>query len=77
MSELIVVKYTDILIKNKSVEFGYNGFHYEVFESADSGYIVNMYGSSDRDEDGCYRDENLIDGGICYGNAMDAIRFMT
>ena len=77
MSELTVVKYTDILLQNKSVDFTYNGFHYEIFKSADNGYIVNMYGSSERDEDGYYLDENIIDGGICYGNAMDAIRFMT
>ena len=76
MSELTIVKYTDILIRHHSVHFEYNGFYYEVFESADSGYVVNMYCSNERDDNGCYLEKNLIDGGVCHGNAMDAIRFM-
>ena len=38
------------LLKNESsVEFKHNGFYYEVFESADSGYVVNVYSSNEKD----------------------------
>jgi len=76
MSELTIVQYTDILKSHNSVHFEYNGFYYEIFKSADNGYVVNMYCSNERDDDGYYLEKNLIDGGVCYGNAMDAIRFM-
>jgi hypothetical protein len=76
MNEYKVIDYTDILKKDKEVEFKYNGFYYEVFESADTGYVVNLYFSNERDEDGYYLDKNIIDGGLCSGNAMDAVRFM-
>lgn len=75
MNEYKVIEYTDILKRDKEVEFEYNGFYYEIFKSTDSSYIVNMYCSNERD-DGCYLEKNLIDGGVCYGNPMDAIRFM-
>jgi hypothetical protein len=47
-----------------------------VFESADSGYIVNVYSSDERDEDEQYIEANLVDGGLCSGNERDAIEFM-
>jgi len=65
-----------VLKNENSVAFKYNGFFYEVFESADTGYIVNIYSADERDEDGEYRDHNLIDGGLCSGSARDAIGFM-
>jgi len=65
------------LLKSESrVEFKYNGFYYEVFKSADSGYIVNVYSSDERDEFNGYLDANVIDGGLCTGSARDAIEFM-
>lgn len=60
----------------QSVEFKYNGFFYEVFESADAGYVVNVYSNNKKDEDGEYIKENLIDGGLCTGSARDAVEFM-
>ena len=64
------------LLKNESsVEFKHNGFCYEVFESADSGYIVNVY-SSDIKDDNEYIEANLLDGGLCTGSPRDAIEFM-
>ena len=66
------------VLKNESaVEFKHNDFFYEIFESAtDAGYVVNLYSDNTKDEDG-YRDENLIDGGLCItDNARDAIEFM-
>ena len=64
-----------VLKNEESVEFKYNGFFYEVFESADSGYIVNVYSSDEKDDDG-YVEANLVDGGLCTGGAKDAIEFM-
>ena len=47
-----------------------------MFESAESGYIVNLYSSDERDEFNGYLDSNVIDGGLCMGSARDAIEFM-
>ena len=76
MTQSKITKLAKTLKQNKEVEFTYNGFYHEVFESADSGYIVNIYSSDDRDEYGSYLDEHLIDGGLYTGNASDAIGFM-
>ena len=64
-----------VLKNESSVEFKHNGFFYEVFESADSGYMVNAY-SSDEKYDDEYIEANLVDGGHCSGSARDAIEFM-
>jgi len=45
---------------------------YEIFESAERGYVVNVYS----DEDGEYLDKYLVDGGLCSGTVKDAIEFM-
>ena len=64
------------VLKNKStVEFKHNGLYYEIFESANIGYIVNLYSDNTKDVDG-YLDENIIDGGLCTGSERDAIEFM-
>lgn len=65
-----------LLKSESSVEFKHNGFYYEVFESADSGYIVNIYSSDKKDDDEQYIEANLVDGGLCTGNERDAIEFM-
>lgn len=66
-----------ITLKNKqSVEFEYNDLFYEIFKSSDSGYIVNLYSSKEKDEYGYYLEENNFDGGLCTGSASDAIWFM-
>jgi len=65
------------ILKNEtSVEFQHNGFYYEVFESADTGYIVNLYSCNKKDENGKYLDKYELDGGLCTGSARDAIEFM-
>jgi hypothetical protein len=66
-------KFLDI---GETVEFIYNELYYEIFESADSGYIVNVYTSNEKDEYGCYLDKYNIDGGLCSGSSKDAITFM-
>jgi hypothetical protein len=76
MQQSKIKKLTKALRQNKAVEFRHNGFHYEVFESMNSGYIVNLYSSGTQDEYGSYLDEHLIDGGLCTGDAEDAIGFM-
>jgi len=65
-----------VLRDKSSVEFKHNGFYYEVFESADSGYIVNVYSSNEKDDDEQYIETDLVDGGLCSGNERDAIEFM-
>ena len=65
-----------VLKNEKNVEFKHNGFYYEVFESADSGYVVNLYSNDKKDEDGEYLDKYLVDGGLCTGSAKDAVEFM-
>ena len=67
---------TRLLKSESSVEFKHNGFYYEVFESADSGYIVNLYSSDQKDDDQQYIEANLVDGGLCSGSERDAIEFM-
>ena len=76
MTQSKITKLTKILKQNKAVEFRHNGFYYEVFESADNGYVVNLYSRNDRDEYGSHLDEYLIDGGLCTGRTEDAIGFM-
>ena len=64
------------ILKNKNiVEFKHNDFYYEVFKSAESGYVVNVYSSDDKEEDELV-EANIIDGGVCNGSAKDAIEFM-
>ena len=59
-----------ILRDEGNVEFKQNGFFYEVFESADSGYVINVYSNSN------YSETTLVDGGTCTGSSIDAIYFM-
>ncbi|MCW8895028.1 hypothetical protein [Sulfurimonas sp.] len=65
-----------ILKNENNVEFKHNGLYYEVFESADSGFMVNLYSSDEKDLDGEYIEANLVDGGLCSGGTKDAIEFM-
>ena len=65
-----------ILEQNDEVEFIYNNLHYEIFASADTGYVVNIYSSDEKDEYEQYLEKNNIDGGLCTGTAKDAIEFM-
>lgn len=76
MNKNNISKLADILEKDKSVEFKYNNLFYEIFKSCDTGYMVNLYSSNEKDEDGCFLDENIIDGGLCTGSASDAVWFM-
>lgn len=75
--ELAINSLSQILFIYKRVEFKYNDTFYEIFEScSNSGYIVNIYSSSQKNEDGDYFDINMLDGGLCTGNSKDAIEFM-
>ena len=64
------------LESEESVEFIYNEFYYEIFESSGTGFMVNVYSDNEKDEDGDYLDKHLIDGGYCSGSARDAVEFM-
>ena len=65
-----------VLKSESSVEFQNDGFFYEIFESAERGYVVNVYSSDEKDEDGEYLEKYAVDGGLCSGSARDSIEFM-
>ena len=76
INDIKVKELADILKTNKSLEFQYENLYYQIFESSELGYCVNVYPSNNRDEDGDYLDSNLMDGGVCTGSAKDAIKFI-
>ena len=76
MNEAKIEELAEILQSVNIVEFFHKGFYYEVFLSADSGYIVNIYSSDERDDEGELIEANMIDGGLCSGSVKDAISFM-
>ena len=77
MSDIDKIKILTKALKNESsVEFKYNGFYHQVFESSEGGYVVNVYSNSQRDEYGELLDDNIVDDGLCTGSAKDAIKFM-
>ena len=74
--KMAITALSKFLELNQSVEFTYNNLYYEVFKSADSGYVVNVYSSNEKDDKGEFIEANLIDGGLCTGSAKEAIEFM-
>ena len=75
-NKLNIKELADILKTNKSLEFQYKNLHYQIFESSELGYCVNVYLSNDKDENGDYLDSNLVDGGVCTGSAKNAVEFL-
>jgi hypothetical protein len=75
-NKLNIKELADILKTNKSLEFQYKNLHYQIFESSELGYCLNVYSSNDKDENGDYLDSNLVDGGVCTGSAKDAVEFL-
>jgi len=61
---------------HQELEFVYNHLHYEIFASSESGYVINIYSSDEKDQWGDYLEKNCADGGLCTGSAQDAIEFM-
>ena len=76
MNRTNISKLSEILEKEKSVEFKYNNLFYQIDESLYGGYVVNLYSSNEKDEDDKYLEENLVDGGLCSGSVSDAVWFM-
>lgn len=76
MKKEIILQLASKLQEVGRVEFEYNSSFYEIFESAENGYMINIYSSNEKDEDNEYLYENNFDGGLCTGNAKDAIEFM-
>jgi hypothetical protein len=74
--DLAINTLSKILDLYQAVEFKYNNFYYEIFDSANGGYMINVYSSDEKDEEGYYYDENIIDGGLCTGSSKDAVEFM-
>lgn len=71
-----ISKLANILKKDTYVEFAYNNLFYEIFESANGGYMINLYSSNEKDEDGCFLEKNIVDGILCTGSAIAAVWFM-
>jgi len=76
MNESKIEELAGILQSANIVEFFHKGLYYEVFLSADSGYIVNIYSSDERDDEGELIESNMLDGGLCSGSEKDAVSFM-
>lgn len=75
--QLAILTIAKILDLYQKVEFKYKDQYFEVFISdSENGYIVNVYSNSQKDEDGYFLEENIVDGGLCSGNSCDAIEFM-
>lgn len=74
--DLVINTLSQILFIYKKVEFKHNNLFYEIFDSSNGGYVINVYSSDKKDEDGYYLEENIVDGGLCTGNVTDAIEFM-
>ena len=74
--DIAITSLSKILDIHQTVEFIYSNLYYEVFESSETGYIINVYTSDEKDEYDCYLDKHNIDGGLCTGSAKDAIEFM-
>lgn len=77
MSDTAINDFARMLEDGNTAEFIFNDFYYEIFESCcDAGYVVNIYSSNQKDENGNYLDKYMIDGGLCTGSAKDAVEFM-
>jgi len=76
MSAEAINDFAKMLNNGNTAEFIFNDLFYEIFESLDTGYVVNIYCCNKRDEDGSYLNEYLVDGGLCTGSAKDAVEFM-
>ena len=74
--ELAISTLSKILFIYQRVEFKYNNLYYEIFDSSNSGYVINVYSSDQKDEDGYYLEANIVDGGLCTGDTRDAVEFM-
>ena len=76
INEVRLDTFVKTLESEECVEFVYNEFYYAIFESSDTGYVVNVYSDDKKDDDGEYLENNCVDGGFCSGNARDAVEFM-
>lgn len=75
--QLAISTLAKILDLYQRVEFKYKDQYYEVFTSdCENGYMINVFSNAQKDEDGYFLDENIVDGGLCSGNSCDAIEFM-
>lgn len=74
--ELAIKTLSQILFIYQRVEFKHNNLYYEIFDSVNGGYVINVYSSDQTDEDGYYLKDNIVDGGLCTGDAKDAIEFI-
>ena len=52
MKEKEILQLTYILEEIGKIEFEHNNLFYEIFESAESGYMINIYSSNEKDDDG-------------------------
>lgn len=73
MTETQIETYVSMLESGLTAHFTYDGCYYEIFESIEEGYVVNVYSSNEKDVNDEYMDHHIIDGGLCTGSAIDAI----
>ncbi len=76
MNDIKLKELADILRCNRYLEFEYENLYYHISESAEIGYVINVYSSKEKDDEGDYWDCYLVDGGLCTGSAKDAIKFI-
>ena len=76
INNLKLKELADILRCNRYFEFEWGNLYYQISESAELGYVVNVYSSNQKDENGDYLDCYLIDGGLCTGSSKDAIELL-
>ena len=75
MNRTNISKLSEILEKEKSVEFKYNNLFYQIEERSYGGYVVNLYSSNEKDEDDEYNPDDGLDGGFCDGSALNAVTY--
>lgn len=76
MNEIKLKELADILRCNRYLEFEYENLYYQISGSGEIGYVINIYSSKDKDDNGDYLDCYLVDGGLCTGSSRDAIEFI-
>jgi len=70
----------DLLVKElkdkNTIDFKHGTLYYHIHATNEENYNIDVYNNPEKDEDGDYLVSNIIDGGVCIGNAKDAIEFM-
>lgn len=64
------------LRKNRNVEFKFGSCITDIFEGSEGGWYIAIYDEdAEKDENGCFNEDDEIDGGLCTGSAINAVTF--